>query len=41
MTPDEVRKMLQERDDRKREKLQAVRDKILSEIESGETALAP
>lgn len=41
MTPDEVRKMLQERDERKREKLQKVRDKILSEIESGETALAP
>lgn len=41
MTPEEVRKMLQERDERKREKLQTARDKILSQVEAGETVLAP
>ena len=41
MTPDEVKKMLQERDERKKEKLQAARDKIMSELEAGESALAP
>jgi len=35
MTPEEVRTMLKERDERKREKLQAARDKILNQIESG------
>jgi len=41
MTPEEVRAMLKERDERKREKLQEVRDKILSQVDSGETVLAP
>ena len=41
MTPEEVRTMLKERDERKREKLQAARDKILSQVDSGETVLAP
>lgn len=41
MTPEEVRKMLQERDERKKEKLIATRDKILSEIQAAETATAP
>jgi len=35
MTPEEVKKMLQDREERKREKLQAARDKILSEVEAG------
>jgi hypothetical protein len=41
MTPDEVKTMLKERDEKKRAKLQEARDTILSQIESGETVLAP
>ena len=41
MTPEEVRQMLKERHEKKQKWLESARNKILEDVESGKSVLAP
>jgi hypothetical protein len=41
MTPEEVKQMLKERDEKKKNWLESARNKILEDVEAGKSVLAP